>query len=266
MTDFSSQHSPSASIEISEQEPLAISLKDVTFRWPKAKHTILDIPALSIHSQQHLFIKGPSGSGKSTLLSLLTAINTPEKGSITLLGTDIGQLKQGQRDQFRADNIGYIFQQFNLLPYLSVIDNVCLACEFSKQRRQKVLSQVGSIKDPIRQEAIRLLTALNLPAEIQTQKASHLSIGQQQRVAAARALMGSPALIIADEPTSALDHDNREAFIQLLLEEVSRSHATLIFVSHDPTLEPLFNKSMDLAQLNQGKTTSNDAIKEGAQA
>lgn len=254
MTDFHSQlnnesntleaHTPSA-------EQIAIQLDKVQFRWPKAEHAILDIPAFSIRAQQHLFVKGPSGSGKSTLLSLLTAINTPQQGSINLLGTDICRLKQGQRDQFRADNIGYIFQQFNLLPYLSVIDNVCLACEFSKLRKQKVLAQGSNNKDAVRLEAKRLLTALNLPDEIQDQKASHLSIGQQQRVAAARALMGSPALVIADEPTSALDHDNREAFIQLLMQEVSRNNATLIFVSHDPTLEPLFEQTIDLAQLNK---------------
>lgn len=231
-------------------EQVAIQLEKVQFRWPKAEHAILDIPTFTIHAQQHLFVKGPSGSGKSTLLSLLTAINTPQQGSIKLLGTDISRLKQGQRDQFRADNIGYIFQQFNLLPYLNVIDNVCLACDFSNKRKQKIMSDYPDIKNPIQFEAMRLLTALNLPKAIQNQKASHLSIGQQQRVAAARALMGSPSLVIADEPTSALDHDNREAFIKLLMQEVTRNQATLIFVSHDPTLEPLFEQTIDLAQVN----------------
>ncbi|MFT5879121.1 MAG: putative ABC transport system ATP-binding protein [Moritella sp.] len=254
MTDFQSpliEASEILNMSQQAQVPVAIELKEVQFRWPNADHIILDIPALTIRSQQHLFVRGPSGSGKSTLLSLLTAINTPERGSISLLGTDICQLKQGQRDQFRADNIGYIFQQFNLLPYLSVVDNVCLACEFSSKRKQKVTTKHASVKDPVRREAIRLLTALNLPTDIQNKKASHLSIGQQQRVAAARALMGSPPLVIADEPTSALDHDNREAFIQLLMQEVARNQATLIFVSHDPTLEPLFEQTIDLAQMNQ---------------
>lgn len=254
MTEFQSPLTKASEMLDTRQQtqvPVAIELKEVQFRWPKAEHTILDIPAFTIRAQQHLFVKGPSGSGKSTLLSLLTAINTPEKGSISLLGTDICQLKQGQRDQFRADNIGYIFQQFNLLPYLSVVDNVCLACEFSSKRKQKVMAKHSSVKAPIRAEAIRLLTALNLPTDIQNKKASHLSIGQQQRVAAARALMGSPPLVIADEPTSALDHDNRTAFIQLLMQEVTRNQATLIFVSHDPTLEPLFGQTIDLAQMNQ---------------
>jgi len=254
MTDFQSSFNNEANVREADQptkgQP-ALVLKQVKFRWPKAKQTILDIPSFTIEAQQHLFVKGPSGSGKSTLLSLLTAINTPEQGSISLLGIDICQLKQGQRDQFRADNIGYIFQQFNLLPYLSVIDNVCLACDFSSQRKQKAMAKHVTSKNPIRSEAIRLLTALNLPTEIQDQKASHLSIGQQQRVAAARALMGSPSLVIADEPTSSLDHDNREAFIQLLMQEVTRNQATLIFVSHDPTLEPLFEQSIDLAKFNK---------------
>lgn len=253
MTDFQSYHrkEPAAlSQKVHSQEQLAVEIKGITFRWPNAAYTILDIASFKIRAQQHLFVKGPSGSGKSTLLSLLTAINTPEQGSIHLLGTDICQLKQGQRDQFRADNIGYIFQQFNLLPYLSVIDNVCLACEFSNNRKEKVLTKHSYQKDAVRTEAIRLLNALNLPSDIQNKKASHLSIGQQQRVAAARALMGSPALVIADEPTSALDHDNREAFIQLLMQEVALNKATLIFVSHDPTLEPLFEQTIDLAKLN----------------
>jgi putative ABC transport system ATP-binding protein len=266
MTDFQSPLIETSEIFAMSQKkemPVAIELKDVQFRWPKADHIILDIPAFTIRSQQHLFVRGPSGSGKSTLLSLLTAINTPEKGRISLLGTDICQLKPRQRDQFRADNIGYIFQQFNLLPYLSVVDNVCLACEFSSKRKQKIITKYSSAKDPIRSEAIRLLTALNLPTDIQNQKASHLSIGQQQRVAAARALMGSPSLVIADEPTSALDYDNREAFIKLLMQEVACNEATLIFVSHDPTLEPLFDQTIDLAQMNQNAQRKIHANQEG---
>ena len=250
--------------DTNQQVPVAVELNAVQFRWPKSDHIILDIPAFTLYAQQHLFVKGPSGSGKSTLLSLLTAINTPEKGSISLFGTDLSQLKQGQKDQFRADNIGYIFQHFNLLPYLSVVDNVGLACEFSSQRKQSVFAKHPTAKDPIRSEAIRLLSALNLPTDVQDKKASHLSIGQQQRVAAARALMGSPALVIADEPTSALDHANREAFIRLLMQEVTHNQATLIFVSHDPTLAPLFAQCIDLAQINPGTRSEVQPSQQGA--
>lgn len=247
------KHQDISDIPVSKPDALAsvATLTNIKFRWHKAELAILDIPFLNIQAQQHLLIKGVSGSGKSTLLSLLSGINKVEEGEVKLLGNDVGKLSQGQRDQFRADNIGYIFQQFNLLPYLSVVDNVSLACDFSSKRKQKVLASYPVIADPIRLEAIRLLDALNLPRELLDQKASKLSIGQQQRVAAARALIGSPAIIIADEPTSALDHKNSEAFIKLLMQEATRTKATLILVSHDPLLEPLFEQSLDLSSINQ---------------
>ncbi|MCG3722223.1 ABC transporter ATP-binding protein [Vibrio cincinnatiensis] len=221
-----------------------IELKQVQFQWPNNPQLTLDIEELSVVTGEHLFIKGPSGCGKSTLLSLLTGIQVASQGKVSLLGQDLAQLKSGERDRFRADHIGYIFQQFNLLPYLSVIENVTLPCQFSSQRRKNLSGALSS-------RAIELLTQLHLPESLLHQPVVELSIGQQQRVAAARALIGEPALLIADEPTSALDHDNRTAFIELLLEEASRVGSTLVFVSHDPTLEKLFNRSVYLPSLNR---------------
>lgn len=224
-----------------------VSLSDIQFSWTEGHPPTLKFDHLEIEQNQHLFIKGPSGSGKSTLLGLLTGIITPQQGSVSILGSDITTLKQNQRDKFRADHIGYIFQQFNLLPYLSVIENVMLPCHFSKIRKAHV---GGEMKET----AIHLLNRLHLDNALLNKPIIELSIGQQQRVAAARALIGHPELIIADEPTSALDFDNRTAFIELLMEEAKIANSTLIFVSHDPTLEPLFDRSLNLNELNQATT------------
>ncbi len=224
-----------------------IDLKDVRFTWPDAPKPTLDIHNLEVKRGEHVFIKGPSGCGKSTLLSLLTGITSCDSGSLKVLDTELASLSQTQRDRFRADNIGYIFQQFNLLPYLSVVDNVVLPCHFSKKRKQ------GADSD-LKAEAKRLLKRLHLPEELLNKPVIELSIGQQQRVAAARAIIGKPQLIIADEPTSALDYANRAAFIELLMEQAKEADSTLVFVSHDPTLEKLFNTGLNLQDINLIKT------------
>lgn len=222
-----------------------IELKQVSYTWAGNHSPTLAIEHLSVHRGEHLFIKGPSGCGKSTLLGLLTGINQAQSGIVEVLGKDLNQLNSRQRDRFRADNIGYIFQQFNLLPYLTVVENVLLPCQFSRQRRETT---------DLEQSARQLLRKLHLNDQLLDKPVVELSIGQQQRVAAARALIGNPPLIIADEPTSSLDHENRAAFIQLLLDQVNQANATLMFVSHDPTLEPLFDRSLDLRQINQAET------------
>lgn len=224
-----------------------IELQDIRFTWPDAPKPTLDIPALNVKRGEHVFIKGPSGCGKSTLLSLFTGIASCDTGVLKVLDTELASLSQAQRDRFRADNIGYIFQQFNLLPYLSVIDNVVLPCHFSKKRKQGVDTDLQT-------EAKRLLKRLHLPDELLNKPVIELSIGQQQRVAAARAIIGKPQLIIADEPTSALDYANRAAFIELLMEQAKEADATLVFVSHDPTLEKLFEKGLNLQDINLIKT------------
>ncbi|MBD1576341.1 ABC transporter ATP-binding protein [Vibrio sp. S11_S32] len=232
--------------------PNALTLENIQFSWPKKMQPTLAFPQLNIAHQQHVFIKGPSGCGKSTLLGLLCGILTPQQGQVSVLGQDLSSLKQAQRDQFRADHIGYIFQQFNLLPYLSVIDNVLLPCRFSRLRKQRTLQDGPSLP----QQAKQLLLRLQLPENCFDQPVNELSIGQQQRVAAARALIGKPEIIIADEPTSSLDTDNRQAFISLLMEQANQSQACLIFVSHDANLQAHFEHSVDLTQLNQATGVS----------
>ncbi len=226
----------------------AVTIQNLSFRWREKAPLVLRLPQLQIQLGERVFIQGPSGSGKTSLLGLLAGMTVPSSGSLEVLGQSMDSLSGMARDRFRARHIGYIFQQFNLIPYLSMVDNVILPCHFSAQRRQRALQRSANLKE----EALRLLQHLDLNrAELLLQPVTQLSVGQQQRVAAARALMGSPEILIADEPTSSLDADRREAFIRLLFEECRDSRATLIFVSHDAGLEPLFDRSLHLAELNQ---------------
>ncbi|MDG9925090.1 MULTISPECIES: ABC transporter ATP-binding protein [unclassified Pseudomonas] len=223
-----------------------IELNDLGFAWP-GQAELLDIPAFTLQRGESLFLKGPSGSGKTTLLGLLGGVQKPGRGSLKLLGQELATLSSGARDRFRVDHTGYIFQQFNLLPFLSVRENVELPCRFSQSRAHRAAERHGSVDGA----AAQLLEHLGLKAELLERRADSLSIGQQQRVAAARALIGQPELVIADEPTSALDHDAREAFLQLLFAECRAAGASLLFVSHDQSLAPLFDRSVSLAELNR---------------
>jgi putative ABC transport system ATP-binding protein len=224
-----------------------IELSELSFAWP-GQAPLLDIPAFRLEPGETLFLKGPSGSGKTTLLGLLGGVQRPDRGSIRLLGQELTQLAAGARDRFRVDHTGYIFQQFNLLPFLSVRENVELPCHFSKSRAARAVTRHGSVD----QAAATLLAHLGLTDPVMlARRADSLSIGQQQRVAAARALIGQPELVIADEPTSALDADAREAFIRLLFAECREAGASLLFVSHDQGLAPLFDRNLSLAELNR---------------
>ncbi|WP_275627755.1 ABC transporter ATP-binding protein [Pseudomonas sp. 273] len=227
-----------------------LELRDLGFAWP-GQAELLDIPQFTLGRGETLFLKGPSGSGKTTLLGLLGGVQRPQRGSIRLLGEDLAQLSAARRDHFRVDHTGYIFQQFNLLPFLSVRENVELPCHFSRSRAARASERHGSVDEAAR----ALLAHLGLgDAALLQRRADNLSIGQQQRVAAARALIGQPELVIADEPTSALDADAREAFLQLLFAECRAAGASLLFVSHDQGLAPLFDRSLSLADLNRAAT------------
>lgn len=222
----------------------AIELRKVEFAWP-AGPPVLAIRVFVVAPGERVFIRGPSGSGKSTLLGLIGGVLQPSAGSVRVLGQELGALRGWQRDAFRAEHVGFIFQLFSLIPYLSVIDNVLLSTRFSRGRR------VRAGDDAAHAEALRLLGALGLAStDIVRRSVTQLSIGQQQRVAAARALIGRPDLIVADEPTSALDFDARVAFLELLMRECAAAGATLLFVSHDATLAPRFDRTIALADIN----------------
>jgi putative ABC transport system ATP-binding protein len=195
--------------------------------------------------RERVLLIGPSGSGKSTFLSLLCGILTPQSGRIEVLGTDLAQLSASARDGYRAEHFGIIFQMFNLLPYGTVIDNVLLPLNFAPARRRRVLARGAP-----EQEAARLLKRLGLaPEVVRGRSAADLSVGQQQRVAAARALIGAPELLVADEPTSALDRDRQAAFLELLFAEIAEAGAALIMVSHDESLAPRFDRVLRLDKI-----------------
>ena len=223
------------------EERIVVSLDHVSFRWPGQASDLITIDELRLPAGEHLFVRGASGSGKTTLLNLLAGIHTPTSGEIRLLGTDLASRSPSRRDQFRADHLGVVFQQFNLLPYLTTVENVTLACAFSRRKTDRAGGPVE-----VGATARALLHALNLGDETHHAPVAELSVGQQQRVAAARALIGGPEVLIADEPTSALDADNRDRFLDLLLGEVEAQGSTLIFVSHDPHLASHFSRSIEL--------------------
>jgi len=224
-----------------------IALADVRFRWPR-QAVCLDIPRFAAAAGERVFLCGPSGSGKSTLLNLIGGVAVPERGHVRLLDRNIEALSGRARDAFRADHIGFIFQQFNLLPWLSALDNVLLPCTFSATRARRA----GDARD----EAARLLARLDLAPALWKKPAGELSVGQQQRVAAARALIGRPEILIADEPTSALDAARQQVFIDLLLTESAAASATLLFVSHDARLAAHFDRVVALADINRAAAES----------
>ncbi len=223
----------------------AIKIRNLHHAWPGAPE-ILAIEDFELACGERVFLAGPSGSGKSTLLGLIAGVTPVQRGEIEVLGTLMDPAKSRARDRLRADEIGMIFQLFNLVPYLSAVENVLLPLGFSSRRADQ-LAQAGT---PPAEEAVRLLSALGLGEDIHRKQASNLSVGQQQRVAAARALIGGPGLIIADEPTSALDEDSRESFLELLSAEAQRSNAALMFVSHERSLSERFDRFVELPEIN----------------
>lgn len=237
-----------------------INITNLQFAWRRDAAPVLDIAQLNISKGEQVLIEGPSGSGKSTLLNLLAGVATPDHGKLTVLGQNLGEMSGADRDRFRADHVGFIFQLFNLIPYLSVVENVTLPCRFSRLRRDKAIQNGFNVAA----EAMRLLTHLDMnDPDLLGRPVNELSVGQQQRVAAARALIGSPDLLIADEPTSSLDANLRESFIQLLFDECASRGTTLIFVSHDPSLEKLFDRTVRLADINRAEKPAIHVLKGG---
>ncbi len=236
------------------QERYAVLLDNVDFAWPGQRREILRIQYMAVLRGEQVFISGPSGSGKSTLLSLVAGILRPSSGEIFVNSVRITPLSGIARDAFRGDNIGFIFQQFNLIPYLSVLDNVLIPCRLSAARYHAATTRFASLENA----AAYFLERLGLEPALWRNRASLLSVGQQQRVAAARALIGSPRLLIADEPTSALDADLRQDFLRLLLRECAESGSGLLFVSHDQTLAEKFPRQIRLTDMNAAGTREDE--------
>jgi putative ABC transport system ATP-binding protein len=222
---------------------LAVEIKDLVFSYRGTK-AVLKIPEIAIANGEKVFLYGPSGSGKTTLLGLLAGVLRANGGSVRILGHDFARISGPERDALRGARIGYIFQMFNLIPYLNVLENIMLPCRINKERGRSLNGR--SLEEAAKEMAERLGIG-----SIIFERVTDLSVGQQQRVAAGRALLGSPRLMIADEPTSALDEDQRENFLDLLFAHCREIGSTLVFVSHDRRMMPLFDRALSLPDLNQ---------------
>lgn len=225
----------------------AITIKNLKFGYKSAK-PLITIDEWNIVHGSHVFLYGPSGSGKSTLLNLLSGILTPQQGEIHLLDKPfsggINSLSSARRDAFRAEHIGVVFQEFNLIPFLTIFENIQLATYFTKNKKNTASTY---------QRMLEIFERLHLHKDLLNQRADSLSVGQRQRVSIARALVNEPEILIADEPTSALDSENRDEFMQLLLEtatqDTENKQCTILFVSHDKGLANHFEHKVDIAEL-----------------
>ena len=223
-----------------------LNLTDVHFGYG-SDPSLIHINQFDIQAGESVFLRGPSGSGKSTLLGLIGGVLTPQSGTLSVCGNKLTEISSAQRDKVRADHLGIIFQQLNLLPYIGVIQNCILPCRFSARRRERAIKASGSVTVA----AETLIRGLGLSDDALSRPVGELSVGQQQRVAVARALIGGPDLIIADEPSSALDHENRDRFIELLNQSRHQFGSALLLVSHDQTLSSHFDRSVSLSDINQ---------------
>jgi putative ABC transport system ATP-binding protein len=234
----------------------ALAMRNVRFRYPGAGEDALRVDSFTVDAGEHVFVRGPSGCGKTTLLSLIAGVLVADEGTVSLLGSDWASQSSSARDRLRADHVGYIFQQFNLLPYLSVLENVLLPCRFSALRARRA----GGSESAIAARAQALLAQMGLGPEFAHRPSSALSVGQQQRVGAARALIGQPELVVADEPTSALDEAVRESFMRVLLEACAEARRALVLVSHDARLAQRFERQVDLPSLNRASSELAEAV------
>lgn len=222
----------------SSNQTFAVELDQVVHRYPNQQGQFC-FSTWQVSQGARIFLHGPSGSGKTTLLNLLSGVLVPESGTVSILGQPFSALSARKRDKFRAQHIGVVFQQFNLIPHLSVIKNIELAAYFAGN------------KQSVRTSAEQLLALLKLPMTLLDTAASSLSVGQQQRVAIARALINKPEVLLVDEPTSALDADARDAFMQVLIALCESMNTTLIFVSHDQALREYFSDYVSVKSLQQ---------------
>jgi putative ABC transport system ATP-binding protein len=215
-----------------------LTLRDLRKSFREADGHRLEVVRLrqfELGAGEQTVLVGQSGSGKSTLLNLIAGILLPDEGEVRVNGTDITQLTEARRDRFRAANIGYVFQSFNLLPGFTALENVLLGQMFGGGN--------GGMD-----RAVQLLKSVGLEQRLQ-HKPRALSVGEQQRVAIARALVNAPSLVLADEPTGSLDAQNGAAVLDLLRQICADHRHTLLLVTHDPTVMKQFSKVVPLQEL-----------------
>ena len=211
---------------------MILEVSNLKYQYQSGK--VLRFPDFKVFPGERILLVGSSGSGKSTLLNLLSGVLPLQAGTISLAGKDFSSLSSRHLDQIRADHIGIIFQSLNLIPYLSGYDNIRLGPQFSRIRKARIMN--------IEKESMEIAERLGLKKIDMLRSINRLSVGQQQRVAAARALLGRPELILADEPTSALDPLTTKLFLEELGSAVDLANQAILVISHDQVLEPFFDR------------------------
>ena len=223
---------------------MIVEVKDLVVEYDmgNSRFTAVDIPDWALDQGAQVAIFGPSGCGKSTLLHVLAGLLAPQRGQVNVCGQDLGQLNESDLDHFRANHIGYIFQEFNLLQGYTALENVLLGMAFSRQK-------------PDRHRAAALLARVGLSHRVKHRPAE-LSIGERQRVAIARALARKPGLILADEPTGSLDPLHAREVVKLLREACREHGCSLVVVSHDPGVVDSLDASVPFMELNRAFSTT----------
>lgn len=224
----------------------AISCQDIRFEVTvnNQKEEIVNIDSLHIREGEQLALMGPSGSGKTTLLRLLSGLILPTSGSIMILNEVLNEKTEKERDQFRGQNIGMVFQEFQLFPTMTAVENVLV----------QQLANPTMSKRNAKEQAVRILVELGLEKRMQN-RVSLLSRGEQQRVAIARALLNQPKLLLVDEPTSNLDVKTGINIMKHIQEISEMNQCTLITVTHDPHIAHIFSKVITMEDINKSYST-----------
>ncbi len=228
-----------------EKPPVVLELQGVrkSYLLPDGSRLpVLNIPHFTMLQGEQVVLMGRSGSGKSTLLHIISGIARPDAGKVIVDGVDITQLSEPARDLFRAERIGYVFQTFNLLAGFTALENVLLAMSFGRRRADE-------------KRAVDLLTRVGLNHRLD-HRPSALSVGEQQRVAVARALANRPKLLLADEPTASVDVGHQKQIIDLLRTTCEQEQVALLLVTHSPEVAEQFERIEELEELNQVETSS----------
>jgi putative ABC transport system ATP-binding protein len=217
-----------------------INIDSLEFRY-RAGEFRLRVPTLAVATGEKVAVIGPSGSGKTTLLNLISGIFTPQTGRVSVNGVEVSALNDAQRRDFRVTSIGFVFQDFELLDYLHVLDNILHPYR---------ITQALKLDKAVRQRAVELAEAMGIGDNLK-RFANDLSQGEKQRAAICRALLPQPKLILADEATGNLDPDNKTLIMDLLFENVVKHDATLLAVTHDYELLKRFDRVIDFKQFRQ---------------
>ena len=214
-----------------------IEISDMRFRYDEGEFR-LNVPDLRVENGERVAVVGPSGSGKTTLLNLIAGILQPKSGAIVVAGHKLAKLDDGAVRNFRIENIGLVFQEFELLEYLDVLDNVLLPYRINSSLK---------LTDDVRQRVVDLLESVGI-GDMLDRYPDQLSQGERQRVAVCRALLVKPSLLLADEPTGNLDPANKGRVLDILIDYAAANDATLVTVTHDRDLLDRFARVIDFRQ------------------